>query len=81
MNTAAAVETVMAASVRLPPSAPSDGKIVVAFVAGAAVVVAPTVTVVATVVVVVVHVLLCAAVASGESESKVIVTDATLGAV
>lgn len=80
MNTAAAVETVMAASVRLPPSTPSDGKVVVAFVVGAAVVVvvAPTVAV-ATVVVVVVTVLLATAVASAEFESRVIETTATWG--
>jgi len=79
MNTAAAVETVMAASVRLPPSTPSDGKVVVAFVVGAAVVVVAPTVVVATVVVVVVTVLLATAVASAEFESRVIETTATWG--
>jgi len=76
---AAAPVIVVATSPRLSLVTPAEGRVVVpAAVVAATVVVVPA-AVVATVVVV--HVLLCAAVASGDAESKVIVTDATLGSV
>jgi len=84
MSNAAAVETVMTASVRLPPRTPSAGNaVVVAFVTCAAVVVAAAGCVgpaVGVPVVVTALPLLNAAVASGEFSARVMVTVVRVGA-